>query len=445
MINRKDIIPLFFILIVTLVIFAVFLNKRPFTDEGSFCTIAQAVSNGSVLYRDIYNEKAPLPYMIASLFINLGSNPIMVLRSIAFVFFLTTVFLIYLLGRMNMLNTSENTVLTTFFILTAPLYQSFNYTAEIIATPLILFVVWQIGKESEGKINFLTGFFSGLLIFIKQPFVLFALVAMVFAVRSGNIRKFFIPGFISALIFVFLLLKISGVYEPYIDNVIFTVKRYDIVSYMRLPYPNEYYQFAVILSLFIIIISGFVRKAVPLFDFLSLLSLMVVGIVRMDAFKLLPFFTVLVNVLSRKGVMSTLKNNSLILILLSCVSVCLYKDIIVQRFDGIKAISYTIEAKTDSKDSIWVGPHEANIYCLSRRRPSSKYFFLLPWINRPEVLMTLSEDLIKRDPPACLVDVSEFNKATDYPLSKMIPEFSEIIRDFRDIQEINGAVIYCRR
>lgn len=442
--NKHDIVPMIIILIIASAIFILFLGKRPFTDEGSFCTIAQAISKGAILYRDIYNEKAPLPYFIASIFINTGENPIVVLRTISFFFFLLTIFLIYLIGKANLLQPIESMSLTLFYGITVPLFQSFNYTAEIISLPLVLFILWQIRRDSNDKINLLTGFFTGLLIFIKQPFVPFVLITIVFALFSKNLRKNFFIGLLISLLLTLFLLKLKGTLMPFIENNIFTINQYNIKSYMRFPYPNEYYQFILLGSLLIATIYFFIKRIVSIYEFLSIFCLLTMGMVRMDAFKMLPLFTTFIFVFTRKDTFSLIKNKFLITIFLSILSIRQYGEISNQDFEQIKAISYTIETKTTQNDSIWVGPHEANIYCISKRRPASKYFFILPWINRPEVLSVLNEDLINNDPPRCIIDVSKFNNATEYNLKDMLPILLKLLENYKDVQEINGAIIYCK-
>jgi hypothetical protein len=127
------------------------------------------------------------------------------------------------------------------------------------------------------------------------------------------------------------------------------------------------------------------------------------------------------------------------MVILSILSIYFYRDIVAQRYDNLSLISSYIQSRTDERDSIWVGPHEANIYCLSHRRPSSKYFFFLPWIDRPEVILRIVDDITQNDPPRCIVDVSKFNNATDHSLTSLIPEFSEILKDYKDVSEIGGG------
>ncbi len=444
MIERKDIIPLLFILLLLVAIFVVFLDKRPFTDEGSFCTIAQAISNGSILYRDIYNEKSPLPYLFASLFINLSDNPITVLRIIASLLFLITTFMLYMFLRANQLNCRASTAIAAFYILSAPLFQSFNYTSEIVATPLILFIFNQMGEEDPGGINLITGFFTGLLFFIKQPFGIFVLIVLIMAIKSKNMRGFFITGFFTSLLLMYIVLQIKGIFAPFIDNLFFTMNRYDLSLYVRLPYKNEYFQFILLIIFVSAIFIRFSKGSIDISRFFLLLSLMIAGVLRMDAFKLLPFFTVLLYLYSSSLRIDRMRQILVIVLVLSIISIVNYKYILNQNFDGIKMISHIIQSKTGENESIWIGPHEANIYCLSKRMPSSKYFFLLPWISRPEVTRTLSEDLAKNDRPGCIVDVSRFNNETEYNLELIFPEFREIKKGYEDIQEINGAIIYCK-
>ncbi len=464
MIQKREIIPLILIFLIILVLFNILIDKRPFTDEGSFCTIAQAISNGAILYRDIYNEKAPLPYLFASIFIDYSENPIRVLRVISIILFFTSVILMYLYLRPHGFTIYQRTIILLFFVFTAPLFQSFNYTAEIVGLPLIVFIVHQIKRYSSSqkseeeinieqdlmtakggdKIHIITGIFAGLLFFIKQPFILFVVIIFIIAATDSKMRRYFITGFFSAIILVLLLMLLTGTLLPFIENLLFTMKRYDLESYIRLPYPNEYYQFILLGILFFEIIVFLYYKSLRFSDFIIILSLLLPGMIRMDAFKFLPALAVILLFLTNNPYFKKLRNRVVLIGVFSLFSILHYTDILSQDFDSIKMVSTAVQVKSSPKDSIWVGPHEANIYCLSHRRPASKYFFLLPWINKPEVLITLGEDLVKRDPPVCIVDVSKFNMATTYRLEDMIPEFPEIIRDYKDRQEISGAVIYCK-
>ncbi|MCX7943591.1 MAG: glycosyltransferase family 39 protein [Deltaproteobacteria bacterium] len=445
MVKRDTIFSIIIITIVAIILFSLFLHKRPFTDEGSYCTIAQAISKGAILYREIFNEKAPLPYFIASVFINVGENPLIILRLLSCMFFTITLILLFLFMKVSLSKCLESLILTIFFAISAPLFQSFNFTAEIIATPLILFITWQIQKDENNRGNILAGFFSGLLFFIKQPFGVFVLIIIIFASISKNIRKDFFVGVLFSLALIILLFKITGVLEPFVENLLFVVKRYDVRSYIRPPYQHEYYQFIILLGLFLLACYGFLRRLISLYEILVVLSLALVGVIRMDAFKMLPFFATSLYLVSKKKLLGAMQKLSLLLLILIFMSISKYGDILIQDFDAIKAVSYMIETKTTEKDSIWVAPHEANIYCLSKRRSSSKYFFLLPWIKDSEVVSTLVDDITRRDPPLCIIDVSLFNKATEHQLVDMIPEFKKIVSDYREIQEINGAVIYCKR
>lgn len=445
MIGIKDIPFLILILILATLLFLLFVDKRPFTDEGSFCTIAEAISGGKVLYKDVFNEKAPLPYLFASVFVKDEGNNIEILRRLSLVAFFLTLILLYILLKQNGLTILQATSISGFYILTAPLFQSFNYTSEILALPLILFIINRLYFDKRSKINIITGFLTVLLIFIKQPFILFSLFIIVIALFSTYLRRDFFIGVLSGIIFMLIVLLLTKSLLPFIDTLNFVIHRLNYKDYARLPYSNEYYQFLLLSSLFVFLLYNFFKKNLRLIHILLILCLLPQGIVRMDAFKLLPFFTVLIVIVARFSVLEEIKNLYIVLLVLSIISVWFYRDILNQNFDSIKSISYTIETKTDKKDSIWVAPHEANIYCLSHRRPSSRFFFLLPWISKSEVFLTLVEDLVRRDPPECIVDVSKFNNATIYNLFEMFPEFGEIIKDYKDVMEINGAIIYCKK
>jgi hypothetical protein len=442
--STKEIPLIFLVLILLLVQFYIFVDRRPFTDEGSYCTIAQAISQKMVLYRDVYNEKAPIPYFLLAPIINLNQNPILILRIISAISFGLATLILYHLLKLNGLSKLKAFAITVYFIITAPLFQSFNYTSEILALPLILFIIWQLSLNRMSKMNILCGFLTITLFFIKQPFILFILVISIFALFSYSVRRQFFKGMFVGLIVIVAALLISGSLIPFGENMEFLLTRYRSGSYFRLPYPNEYYQFILLCLLSVFMLYNFFKKNLSFVQVLLLLSLLPQGLVRMDAFKLLPFFTILILIISRESVIEGVKNFYIVMVILSILSIYFYRDIVAQRYDNLSLISSYIQSRTDERDSIWVGPHEANIYCLSHRRPSSKYFFFLPWIDRPEVILRIVDDITQNDPPRCIVDVSRFNNATDHSLTSLIPEFSEILKDYKDMSEIGGAVIYCK-
>lgn len=443
----REIIGLIVIFTILIALYFIFVDKRPFTDEGSYCTIGQALADGSVLYRDIYNEKAPLPYFLAVPFVK-GGEPIRALRTVVLFFNMVTVLLLYLMLRMNSLSVLSSLSITLFYILTAPLFQSFSYISETVALPIILFVVMQLYRDQKGHLNILAGFFSLLLIFIKQPFVIFSLLIMLAAARSPNVRGGFYKGVFLSIVFMSILFFTTELFMPFIENITFALTRYDIKIYSRPPYRIEYYQFSLMLGLFVLFVTETIKREIPFYKFIVVLSLLLPGIFRMDAFKLLPFFTLLLVFLAREKYVRGIRNLFIFLILLlllSFGSVYQYRFILNQNFDSMKIISYYIQSAVPPEESIWVGPHEANIYCISHRRAASKYYFILPWIARPEVVQDIVEDLRGEDAPRCIVDVSQFNDASTRGLETVLPEFDSLVKDYDDVKMINNAIIYCKQ
>jgi hypothetical protein len=193
--STKEIPLIFLVLILLLVQFYIFVDRRPFTDEGSYCTIAQAISQKMVLYRDVYNEKAPIPYFLLAPFINLNQNPILILRIISAISFGLATLILYHLLKLNGLSKLKAFAITVYFIITAPLFQSFNYTSEILALPLILFIIWQLSLNRMSKMNILCGFLTITLFFYKaNRLFLFILVISIFALFSYSVRRAVLQG-----------------------------------------------------------------------------------------------------------------------------------------------------------------------------------------------------------------------------------------------------------
>lgn len=186
---------------ILILLFIVFILRLPFlfepywySDEGIYLTIGMAVRKGYLLYRDIYDNKPPLLYLVAAL-----ANG----RQFWFRFFLSTSILttIYFFYRLCLLFSENQTkkarIATIFFavLTTVRTFEGNIANSELfILLPTILGFFLFFKEKQKNKDSFLSIFLMGGLLslgfFYKVPAVFDFATLIVFLVFFAE-KKFF--------------------------------------------------------------------------------------------------------------------------------------------------------------------------------------------------------------------------------------------------------------
>lgn len=196
-------------------------------DEEIYLAIGQAVNRGAVLYRDIWDNKTPLLYLIYS-----ASPTILWAKLTASVFVVTTCLGIYFLAKKffissQSLNLRWQIVLPLFasgmvgVFLSIPLLEGTIANAELYFTTAIVWSVYIIFTFDTAKNNFsktlLLGLFLSFAFYIKVPavfdFVGIFLYLFIFLFDLAKTPKF---PFISRYAIVYLVKKIFTIFTPII-------------------------------------------------------------------------------------------------------------------------------------------------------------------------------------------------------------------------------------
>lgn len=215
-------------------------HQRFYTDSGIFAAVSQHLAAGKILYKEVWDHKPPMIYVINMIPYLLGEGTAVEIRLVERVFallgsiaFYWVIFLIFqrvwlaLLGAMVLL----------FHFFHPELLQGGNLTEEYAAWFVVaglLFALQAIRKPVEQSywLTLLSGFFFSCAVFTKEPF-LFSSVAW-FGMLAWNWEgriKFHYPRIIAFLIgallplFLFLLFFLwQGNFAEWLDVVHYNFK-----------------------------------------------------------------------------------------------------------------------------------------------------------------------------------------------------------------------------
>ncbi|GAB4298126.1 MAG: hypothetical protein Kow0090_13490 [Myxococcota bacterium] len=425
------------------------LKFRPFADEGSFCTIAQGILLGKKLYTDLFNEKAPLQYLLTALFMFVFGETITVTRVVpALSFAAVSGIIAYKLAKGG---TSLKLLflVVLLFIISAISMQVFNNTAESSLALIYLSVILAHGLDPEGPPShfktLLVGGMMGLSLGFKQVAIL-PLIAL-FALTPGNKlkRRYGIGALCGISIWVFILLLWGNFLDFLWAGVAFHLGSDVLPTYWRLPFKGDFggiFLFALALipptiaslkgdrrvrNILIIAVSAFL----PFFF-------------RMDAFRLLPAFVLLflANVfLWVEGGFSK-KAFTLAAVFTLFASLAFRPFSYWGSFDDYGKLIKTIEESSLEGAKIWVGPHDPVVYCITRREPASRFFFILPWTAKEVVKKELVADFELKK-PALIIDRTDWSPFLPAALNEILPQFDEVMdKNYFKIAIFDGAVVY---
>lgn len=186
---------IFLVLIITLILrIPSFFEPYWYGDEGIYLAIGQALQRGAILYRDIWDNKPPLLYLIYAL------NPTLLWAKISATFFvLGTVFFVYKISK------NYWAALVAGILLSLPLLESTIANAELYFTLPIIIGAYFFLKNKVNPI--LIGILFTIAFLLKIP-AIFDFLGLFLAYFIIN-RKFK-PFIIIFLTFAVLLIPILG-------------------------------------------------------------------------------------------------------------------------------------------------------------------------------------------------------------------------------------------
>lgn len=406
-------------------IFLVYRGSAPFVDEGSFCTISQGILEGKLPYQDYFNEKPPLQYFwTASVmyFVGIGIDGARIASSI-------TLALALAFSLASLSQRTKNLFVVVVWAAALTVIglsmKIFNNTSEsslamlnVISAILVLKTDW----DHPARQGFVVGFIQGVACGFRQHAVITAIV-LLFMPWHKSSRIFYLLGFFVGLFVWVAVLFSLNIFDQFREaTLFFHIDNPHRKSYLSGANVSDYPVIAMWCALCIWVV--FVSKRqwklwIPLWALAA--SLPFFG--RMDLFRLWPSTMLLVTCIF------ILSGNSLVMRTTSWAMVCFslvgallvpphYKD----DFSKIIQISKTIQAIIPEDNTIWVAPFEPNIYCFTQKESVSRYYFILPWIAKPEVQEEILGSL-KHNKPYLIVVLKN-----SYSLENLVPGIAHLIQ-----------------
>jgi hypothetical protein len=396
-----------------------FSGTGAFGDEGSFCTIGQGLLAGRLPYRDYFNEKPPLQYLWTAAVMSVGGTGIAGARlASGITFFLT---LALTLGQAARHPRPRRVLFPAAVILATAgvLMQAYNNTAEsslallFVASALVLF-----SERFSDRVQ-LRGLILGLLLGLACGFRITAALAGLVLLASPwlrSARMSFAAGFIAGLAIWLCWLASAGIFGEAMAAVLFFHwGNAGAGSYFRGPDRAAYPALAAWL---LILAAGWAGSREHGFNHWLLLLAITAAVPffgRMDAFRLWPSTAlVLTTIWNARGARSGALGWALALSMLGLGWLGFNSP---YSFSPVQRIVAGVERYSTPAERIWVAPFSPNVYCLSGRSPASRYYFVLPWIAKPDMQAELMRDLRAR-PPALIVELLH----SGYSLDALVPD-----------------------
>ena len=419
-------------------VFLAFRGRGPFSDEGSSCAIAQAVLQGSLPYRDYFNEKVPLQYFWTALVMRATVNGVegaRIASSIALGFALT-------LSLSGLFRRAASILLVAAWgvviVLAAVLMRAFNNTADstlallFAACALVIFDGQRIRPSVQ---SVLVGVIQGLACGFRQT-VLVSAVVLLLAPWHRTTRWAYASGFLlGAGLWIAPLYGIGILHETLAATLLFHSDNVDWISYFRWITQNDYPPFLIwLLCLGSVAAIGF-RLREARWALIWLLAAAAPFFGRMDAFRLWPStLAAFTYIFIRFG--DGAKYISLVLFgLLTIVAILSAPGF--RSFQRENEVARRIKRYSTDQQTIWVGPFNPNAYCLSNRQSASRYYFVLPWIAKAGIRAQIVKDISEKK-PNLIVDVSD----KEFSLSQLLPGLMPLLQEKYALVEDSGDAKY---
>lgn len=446
-------------------------NGNPGTDSSVFQTVAMLMSEGMMPYRDTFDHKGPLLYIL-----NWLAMQISYWRGIWVVEFITLAGTFWTLYKIAGIFCGKKYACLTTLIVSAALFQYFqggNLTEEyamlFIAVALYIFSDYFINRRINGFRLFLCGLSFGAVVLLRANMVslwiVFCIAVFIEAVSSHEMEKiwkfllYFALGAMGIILPIFIwLLKNHAFADFWYDYVIFN-QRY-ISNQGNTEFIDLYYSFSSFLSNILMLISiavliGFCREKKSLYHFsyiayyfLTLFLLCISGRTYSHyGMILIPVLSYPVAILLDAAERNAKGTSAIVIYFVAVFALpswlggldrameCYAEREEVERTDTIGNVVNLVENITDENDRIAVWGNWNIIYVLSHRKPASRYSYLFPIADIDEDIYIEYFEELEENIPKCIII------QPDTDLGRM-EEFLYRHPEYQRAGMIDNAIIY---
>ncbi len=422
------------------------------TDSSVFIYIAKRINEGELPYRDYFDHKGPILYLINWVGVNFCGG-IWLIEYLTIL--ITVLFTQKILKKVFEFNDLEasflNLVINSnlIFFLTGG-----NYT-ELYALPVItlaLYLMLTIRERDKKRYHFFIGLLMGLVFCLRANMIAvwltYYLMVTMKCLKNKKVKEFlsiFIYsslGFLSVLgIMAIFLAKLDILKECIECYLLFNLK-YAVYSQRNLLSIVNYFVLSSnsILYFVILLFLGIMLQKLKLFSLCYMLLSFAIVLQPRNPFLhygiiLVPTFIIpIANLYSwlKKNLKEKISRNVVIITFLSCLLIWpllqyLVRFTMINRLGNIKSnkieVAQYITANSLEKDKILVVGNDCEIYLLTNRIAASKYLYQTPIYKvDSNLLKQLLKDIEENKPQLIIVGEKQINE-----LAKGKEELEEFI------------------
>lgn len=438
-------------ILLNIVFHLMLLDSTNYMDESNFAVIGKWINEGSVFYRDMWNERGPLMYYFTAAFFTVVPNTIASVRILALFLSCIQIVLLYFIAR-RYLGQRWAPLAPLYYLIQHIFFLGTIYRSEQLDGVLILIGILLIGSQSitRGRNVALTGLIFGLLIMEKQTglvaFVLVLTCLLYLAKQTRNMRSTlfsYLGGALPPWLLLFIYYAAIGELPTLTEAIITPITPYYILHYTSAPAASVLMLCLPSIIVALIFLAWSRKDGEPwtaLFTIWLTFSILMAApsfFLYQMLIPLLPVSFAFAGVTKKLFQSIQVKIATPILVaylLFICGIVAVNRHHVwsylqTDRMDDITQIAEIIQRQTTQEEPIWVFPHESTLYLLSNRRAASRYQFLLPWLATPERIETVLQDLEANRPPFIVYthlfwDTSPGQQPKDYagPIIRYVAE-----------------------
>ena len=132
-------------------------------------------------------------------------------------------------------------------------------------------------------------------------------------------------------------------------------------------------------------------------------------------------------------------NTALILLVVLIFPYKLLSEINKDKLDKSNLMANFVKERTKEYDTILAYPGDPGLYCLAKRRPASKFYFLAPWLASPEIINTVVRD-IKIHKPKMIILRQDFEN--DQSFSAIHEAIRARYQQYKGREDLSQYAIY---
>ncbi len=421
--------------------FVIYRGRAEFGDEGSFCTIAQGVLGGRLPYRDLFNEKPPLQYFWTAAVMAFGGptlNGARIASAIVMGLTVGAIVLGPLRRRASALTITVVLAATAFIALRLGAYR--NTADGSLALFYALSAVLLTRRPDDRPNGILLGLLQGVALGFRQASALGSLV-LLFSSRLKGARLAVLGGLVLGLLAWMVPLAATGVVPGMLQATLF----FHVGNSGASGYLEGAIDHLASLAVWLLLLGAVAlapgqsrRERIWALVWLAAAAIAYYG--RKEEFRLWPSAAAALALLAWDGealALPSLGPRGRAAALVAVAGAIAAVSVVVERPGRnrpVEAVAATLARVTAPGERVWAGPFSPYLYCLSQRQPATRFYFILPWTNKPEVRAEMLRDIAAKR-PVVVIDRS----VRKFDIDQLFPEIGPVLKSgYRPIDGPSG-------